>query len=288
LGIVLHLLCGFSIDETAAAFLKGPAAMEKRLVRAKAEISTSPELFDIAGAADVAARLPAVLHALYLLFNEGYHGACAQSAVRVELCREALRLVSLLTETQVTAGPVTHALAALLHLHAARLPARLDAAGDLILLAAQDRSLWDSAHIEQGRRHLELAAAGTEVSQYHVEAAIAELHARASSSTATDWAEIVRLYDLLMRIQPSPVVALNRAVAISQSEGPARGLAELGLIADRERLAQYPFYFSALGELELQLGHASRAQEWFDTAIKLARNPTERRFLEGRRNAADS
>ncbi|MHB8481465.1 MAG: RNA polymerase sigma factor [Nitrospiria bacterium] len=282
LALVLHLLCGFSIDETAAAFLKKGAAMEKRLVRAKKMLAGSKHLFELAGAADVTARLPAVLRALYLLFNEGYHGASPDAAVRAELSNEALRLVSLLLENPLTSTPAAHALAALLSLSAARLRARIDTTGNLLLLVDQDRSYWDTSLIAEGRRQLELAATGTELTGYHVEAAIADLHADAFRVEETDWDGIVSLYETLMKIRPSPVVALNRAVAIAQREGPARGLEEIGRIADRARLMRYPFYFTALGELELRLGHPQKARKYFEATLKLARNPMERRFLERR------
>lgn len=284
-ALVLHLLCGFSMDETAAAFLKKGAAMQKRLVRAKRTLAGSTQLFELTGTADVAARLPAVLRALYLLFNEGYHGASPEAAIRTQLCDEARRLVFLLLENPLTATPAARALAALLDFDAARLPGRLDAAGRLAALADQDRSRWNAALIDEGRRQLELSAAGTELTAYHVEAAIAGLHADARRAEETDWDGIVSLYDALMKIQPSPVVALNRAVAVAQRDGPARGLEEIGRIEGRTRLARYPFYFAALGELELRAGRRGKARGYFGTALKLARNPMERRFLEGRERA---
>ena len=282
LALILHLLCGFSVEETAAAFLKKAAAMEKRIGRAKKTLAGSRRLFNLAGAGDVAERLPAVLRALYLLFNEGYHGASAESPVRGELCAEARRLVSLLVDNPQTSTPAAHALTALLCFLAARLPGRLDAAGNLTLLVDQDRSSWDRALIAEGRRQLGLSAAGSEVTAYHLEAAIADLHARAARPEDTDWSDIIALYDMLMKIQPSPVVALNRAVALAQRDGPGRGLEAIALITDRERLARYPFYFAAMGEFELRLARRDEAREHFQAALTLARNPVERRFLEGR------
>ncbi len=282
IALVLHLLCGFGIDETAAAFLASRTAMERRLGRAKRTLAETRALFDLEGGSDLAARLPAVLRALYLLFNEGYHGASAASPVRAELCGEALRLVSLLQEHPRTATPAAHALAALLCLLAARLPGRVDAAGDLILLAEQDRSRWDPRLIAEGHRQLDLSAAGDELTAYHVEAAIAALHAAAPSAEDTDWDGIVSLYDTLMTIQPTPVVALNRAVALAQRDGPARGLEEIARIGGGKRLAGYPFYLTAIAELELRLGHADKARKGFEEAYKLARNASEQRFLQGR------
>ena len=281
-ALILHLLCGFGIDETAAAVLKNRSATEKRIARAKKTLARSKDLFDLAGAADVAARLPAVLRALYLLFNEGYHGASPESVVRAELCEEALRLVHLLVEHPLTSTPASHALAALLNFHAARLPGRLDSAGNLLLLVDQDRSRWNAGRIAEGRRQLELSAAGAELTAYHVESAIAGLHARALSADETDWDGIVSLYDVLMSIQSSPVVALNRAVALAQRDGPARGLEEISRIEDRKRLIRYPFFFTAVGEFELRLGRPAEARKSFEAALKLARNPAETRFLKGR------
>ena len=278
-ALVLHLLCGFGIDETAAAFLKGRAAMEKRIARAKKTLAASKRLFDLGGPAEVAARLPAVLRALYLLFNEGYHCASPQAAVRAELCEEALRLVYLLLEHRLSSTPAAHALAALMNLHAARLPGRLDAHGNLLVLVDQDRSRWDAARIAEGLRQLELSAAGAELTPYHVESAIAAAHARAPSAGQTDWDEIVSLYDLLMRIEPSPVVAFNRAVALAQRFGAARGLEEIARIKDRKRLERYPFYYAAVAEFESRLGRPAKARDSLAEALKLARNPAERRFL---------
>ncbi len=286
-ALVLHLLCGFGVDETAAAFLKKGPAMEKRLGRAKQTLARSKHLFDLTGAKDVAARLPTVLRALYLLFNEGYHGASAESAVRAELCDEALRLVSLLLENPLTSTPAAHALAALFCFLAARLPGRLDAAGNLTLLIDHDRSSWNAALIAEGRRQLGLSAAGAEVTAYHLEAAIAGLHADAPRAEETDWDAIVTLYDTLMKLQPSPVVALNRAVALAQRDGPGRGLEEIALIEDRKRLVRYPFYFAAMGEFELRLALREKARGHFLAALTLARNPMEKRLLEGRIRECD-
>jgi predicted RNA polymerase sigma factor len=178
--------------------------------------------------------------------------------------------------------PSTYALAALMCLDAARLPARLDASGNLSSLFEQDRSQWDAQLINQGQNLLDLSAVGSDLTEYHVEAAIAWVHATADSTEKTQWRDIVSLYDMLLKIRPSPVVALNRAIAIGQSEGPSRGLEELSAIPDQERLVEYPFYFAALGEFDLRSGRYDTAREQFRKAAALARNPTERRFLEAR------
>jgi RNA polymerase sigma-70 factor (ECF subfamily) len=281
-ALVLHILCGFSVDEIASAFISSHAAMEKRIPRAKKVLAGSKHLFDISAPAEFSTRLPAVQRALYLLFNEGYHGASAQFAVRVELCREALRLTAALLEHPLGATPASYALAALMNLDAARLPARVDVSGNLYSLFDQDRSLWNRELVTEGLRLLDRSATGLELSAYHVEAAIAAVHASAGSAGDTNWGSIVSLYDTLMAIRPSPVVALNRAIALGQHEGPERGLEEIHSIAGRDRLAAYPFYFAALGEFELRSGRREIAHEQFQKAHALARNSTERAFIEQR------
>jgi RNA polymerase sigma-70 factor (ECF subfamily) len=277
--LILNILCGFSVDEIAAALVSSHAAVAKRITRAKKVLAGSKKLFDIAAPADFADRLPSVRAALYLLFNEGYHGASAESAIRAELCREAMRLTAVLLEHPQGAAPATHALAALMCLNAARLPGRIDSSGNLSPFPEQDRSTWDRQLIDEGLHFLDLSAVGAELTEYHVEAAIASVHAAAARIEETDWAKIVGLYDSLMRIHPSPVVALNRAIAISQLEGPERGLAELERIEDRERLDAYPFYAAAFGELEMRRGRYEAGREHFRRAVSLARNDMERRFL---------
>ena len=280
--LVLHLVAGFGSREIAGAFVCTHAAAEKRLTRAKKTLADSGPLFDIAGSGDFAQRLPVVQRALYLIFNEGYHGASARAAVRADLCREAIRLARLLAEHPLGDTPSSRALCALMYLNIARLPARLDASGDLSPLYEQDRSLWDRASTETGRQWLDRSASGSELSRYHVEAAIATVHASASKFEHTDWERIVSLYDTLMKIAPSPVVALNRAIALAQARGPERAIEAIAAIDGRERLARYPFYHAALGELELRRGRNAVAERYFQSARGLARNPAERRFLEKR------
>ena len=282
IALILHILCGFGIDEIASAFVSGHAAIEKRITRAKKVLAGSKRLFDISGSDDFAQRLPAVHRALYLLFNEGYHGASPEAAVRSALCWEAMRLTNLLLEHPLGATPATHALAALMYFDAARLPARVDASGRLSSLFDQDRSRWDSHLVDEGQRHLDLSATGPELTEYHVEAAIAWVHAMAHRVEDTDWARIVSLYDTLITLRPSPVVALNRAIAIGQRDGPERGLQEIHAIAGHDRLGTYPFYHAALGEFEFRSGRHQTAREHFRAALTLARNPAERQFFEHR------
>jgi RNA polymerase sigma factor (sigma-70 family) len=286
-ALVLHILCGVSVSEIASAFVSAHAAIEKRITRAKKLLATSKSLFDALDPAQFSARLPTIHRALYLLFNEGYHDASAETAVRIELCREAMRLTAILLDHPIGTTPVTYALAALMSLHAARLPARVDASGNLVALCDQDRSQWDQELVVEGLMLLELSAAGSELSEYHVEAAIASVHARAPRMDDTDWEKVVSLYDVLMTIRPSPIVALNRAIAIAQNEGPERGLEEIGSITDADRLAKYPFYPAAFGELELRRGRHETAREHFGAALVLARNPMERRFFDQRVSACE-
>ena len=283
IALVLHLLCGFSVNEIAEAFLGTHAAIEKRITRAKKVLASSTELFDLSDA-DFVARLCAVQRALYLLFNEGYHGAAAGSAVRVELCAEAMRLAGLLLANPLTSLPASYALNALMHLNAGRIPGRLKASGDFIAFADQDRSLWNRTMLDEGERLLNLSATGSELSDYHVEAAIASLHAASRAADETDWQLIVSLYDTLLQLRPSPVIALNRAVAVSRWKGPECGLEEVVHIANAERLSSYPFYFATLGDLELQRGNLTGALEQFRRAVALARSEQERRFFEQRSN----
>jgi RNA polymerase sigma factor (sigma-70 family) len=286
-ALVLHMLCGFSVDEVASAFVKSHAAIEKRMQRAKKVLAASNSLFDITASTDFSARLPSVHRALYLLFNEGYHGASPESAVRIDLCREAMRLSSVLLQHPLGATPTTYALSALMCLNMARLPARMDTSGNLHTLFDQDRSLWDQQLVVEGLKLLELSATGSELNEYHVEAAIASVHATAGRAEDTNWDTIVSLYDILVKIRPSPVVALNRAIAVAQRDGPERGLEEIRSIEGRDRLAAYPFYPAALGELESRRGLHEVAREHFVTALSLARNPMERRFIERRIHACE-
>jgi RNA polymerase sigma factor (sigma-70 family) len=281
-ALMLNILCGFSVDEVAGAFVSTHSAIEKRISRAKKVLAASKKLFDVSATVEFSNRLPAVQRALYLLFNEGYHGSSPESAVRTDLCREAMRLTGLLLEHPLGATPATYALAALMHFDAARLPARTDAAGNLSSLYDQDRSQWDSKLIGEGQRLLDLSATGPDLTEYHIEAAIAWVHATADSTENTNWQHIVSLYEMLMNIRSSPVIALNRAIAIGQHEGPARGLEEILAIANRDRLARYPFYFAALGEFQSRSGKYDLALAEFRKAFDLARNPMERSFLEKR------
>ena len=198
-----------------------------------------------------------------------------------------MRLTAVLLEHPLCATPRTYALAALMCLNAARLPARIDASGDLRSLFDQDRSAWDQQLIGEGMSFLEVSAKGSEPSEYHLQAAIASVHAMARGIDETDWGKIVSLYDSLMIIRPSPIVALNRAIAIAQRHGPDRGIEEIQSIADRDRLSSYPFYWAALGEFELRAKRCETAHGHFRSALALARNEAERHFFSQRMHASE-
>jgi RNA polymerase sigma-70 factor (ECF subfamily) len=288
IALILSILCGFSADEIGAAFLVGHAGAQKRISRAKHALSETGALFDVESPADFAARLQTVLRALYLLFNEGYHGASKRAVIRSELCHEAMRLTALLLGHSAGATPETFALSALMCLNAARLPGRIDALGELQTLEKQDRLRWDRELLAEGLALLDRSASGSRVSQYHIEAAIAACHTAASSPSETDRRKVVELYDALVTLDPTPIVALNRAIAIAQVEGAERGLAAMAVIPDVQRLAAYPFYEAALGDLEFRLGRHAQARQHFHAAVALARNEAERAFLERRERACGS
>ena len=280
---ILRMLCGFGVAEIARAFLTTEATVEKRLTRAKAALRESGKLFEFSGKDRITTRLPSVEQALYLLFNEGYHSTHSESAVREDLCREALRLAGLLAEHPALAHePSPHALLAVFCLHAARLRSRIDAAGDLVPLDEQDRSQWDARLITEGLRHLALASEGDEAGPFHVEAGIAAVHCRAGRFEDTDFGAIVELYDLLFSVRPTPVVALNRAVAIGFARGPDAGLEALAEIPDAKRLAGYHFLAAAEGELHRRAGRLDMARAAFERALESVRTPAERRFIERR------
>jgi RNA polymerase sigma-70 factor (ECF subfamily) len=226
--------------------------------------------------------MDAVLEVLYLLFTEGYAASSGDSLIKNDLCEEAIRLGESLAENSVTAQPEVHALLALMLFQAARLPARTDEFGDLLLLAEQDRSLWDRAMIYRGLQQLERAAAGEKLSTYHLQAEIAAIHANTDEFTSTNWEQILALYDLLAEKQPTPVVMTNRAVAVAQVHGPVEGLAALATIAVDGQLARYPFLRSAEGEFLRRLGHFDDAARCFNLALECARTEPERRFIRKR------
>src|SRR6266853_1560781 len=278
-ALTLKTLCGFGEEEIAAAFLTSTAASAKRLVRARQSMREAGILLDIP---DLSPRLDAVLQALYLLFNEGYKASRGEELVRKDLCDEAIRLTTLLVERPTGNRPKTHALLSLLLLSGARLSARVDAEGNLLLLAEQDRSRWDRAMIQRGLAHLNRSAAGEEISEFHLQAGIAYCHCTAASYETTDWQRILTLYDLLVETNGSPVVALNRAVAISRVRGAEAGLRAVELISDRATLEPYYLLHAVVAQFHFDLGNYAEAAKHFQRAQTLAGVRSEQEFLANR------
>jgi RNA polymerase sigma factor (sigma-70 family) len=281
-ALALTLVGGFSVAEIARAFLSQESAIAQRLVRAKRLLREHDINCGLPDPAALSLRLDSVLETLYLTFNEGYAATSGDALVRDDVAGEAIRLASVVAEHPVTAAPRAWALLALMKLHAARFPARADSDGSLFLLRDQDRSKWDRSLLAGGFRALERASSGDHVSQYHLEAGIAACHASAQSWEGTDWAQILELYDDLLDLTSSPVVAVNRAVALSRIEGAMSGLAALDAIADRRALDRYSMLPAIQAELWREAGDLQRAMECYRSALSLARSEPERRWLVSR------
>ena len=272
IALALRIVSGLSVKQIARAFLVGESAMEQRITRAKARIADAGVPFEPPGPVERAERLSLVMAMLYLVFNEGYSSGGGAANHRIPLCDEAIRLVRLLLRLFQT-EPELMGLAALMLLQHARTPARFDAAGAVVLLEDQDRGAWNARMITEGLALVDKALRHRRPGPYQVQAAIAALHARAATAAATDWAEIDLLYATLERLQPSPVVTLNRAVAVSKVRGPEAALTLIEPLADR--LAGYFYFFGLKGALLDQLGRAEEARACFDRAIALAHTPAE-------------
>ncbi|MGH6908943.1 MAG: RNA polymerase sigma factor [Phenylobacterium sp.] len=272
IALALRIVSGLSVRQIAKAFLVGEAAMEQRITRAKARIAKAEAPFETPGPVERAERVAAVARMVYLVFNEGYSSRSGEAQARAPLCDEAIRLARLLLRLFQT-EPEIMGLAALLLLQHARADARFDPAGDVVLLDDQDRSLWNRDMIAEGLALIDKALRHRSPGPYQVQAAVAALHARAGRAEDTDWAQIEALYANLEIMQPSPVVTLNRAVAVSKARGPAEALAMIEPLA--EPLAGYFYFFGAKGAFLLQLGRAREAREAFDQAIALANTAPE-------------
>ncbi len=281
-ALILKTLCGFSVGELASAFLSTEAAVEKQLQRGRRALEEAGSLYEVSGQPRIRQRLDAVLQALYLLFNEGYQASRRERAVREDLCREAIRLGALLAEHPAAGVAKSHALVAMMCFHAARLPARVDDDGCLVLLEAQDRAKWDAELIAAGFRYLDASADGEEVSEYHFEAGIAGAHCAAPTFAATNWLQILLLYECLERVRPSPIVSLNRAIVVGQVHGAEAGLAALDAIDGRERLLEYSYYWAARGDFHRRAGAYTEAAAAFRRALAVTRNAAESRLLEAR------
>ncbi len=264
----------------AKAFLTTPRALAQRIVRAKAKIRETPTPYEVPTPQELPERLGAVLHVIYLVFNEGYSAAAGAEVTRAELTGEAIRLGRLLTELRPE--PEVIGLLSLMLLHESRRAARTSPAGDLILLENQDRSLWNREQIAEGVALLEKALKSRRFGSYTLQAAIAAVHAEAESVAVTDWRQIVALYNRLARIQPSPVVQLNRAVAIAMRDGPEAGLAHIDAVLEHGELANYYLAHSARADMYRRLGRTAEARSSYEKALALTQQEPERQFLQER------
>ncbi len=278
-ALTLKTACGFSVREISRAFLVDEESIFQRLSRAKRTLRDLGALVEIPCDAKIESRIDATLETIYFLFNEGYHATTGEKLFREELCAEALRLVEILSEHPLTDVPQTHALAALIALQSARLPARLGPAQEIVLLDRQDRSLWDKTLIQIGLAHLTKATSGSQLSEFHLLAGISSCHAIADNFESTNWERIVYLYDQLLAINPSPIIVLNRAVAVAAARGAAAGLLEIDAISHESGLDSYSPYFAAKGYLLQKNSRTAEAAIAFRQAAELTTNETERRFL---------
>jgi len=279
-ALTLREICGLKTEEIASAFLTAPTTIAQRIVRGKSKIREARIPYVVPSLADLPERLDAVLSVIYLVFNEGYSASSGESLTRTDLSDEAIRLGRLLLE--LLPDPEIMGLLALMLVHESRRAARSSPDGDLILLEDQDRSLWNRQQIAEGTSLVEQALASRRFGAYTLQAAIAVVHANASSAAATDWAQIVALYDLLARATPSPVVELNRAVAMAMRDGPLAGLERIDKILADGELAEYHLAHAARADMCRRLGRAAEARESYRQALALARQEPERRFLEKR------
>jgi RNA polymerase sigma-70 factor (ECF subfamily) len=273
-------LCGFSTAEIAKSFLTSEDTVSKRLYRTKEFFRQRQVKLEIPSVEELKARTNVVLNSIYLLFNEGYNSTHSESLIRVDLVDESLLLCKLLIENEHTRLPETYALMALMCFHAARSESRLSPEGEIILLPHQDRSKWDIAKIEEGNRYMDLAAFGDEMSTYHLEAAIAFEHCTAPLFEETNWSRILFLYNWLCELAPSPVTALNRAVAVLQVEGEASALQALKDIEDRKKIESYYLYYSLLGEIYIRMGRTILAKASLEKAVMMTQSISEKKLLE--------
>ena len=281
-ALALRTLCVFSPAEIGKAFLTTEAAVAKRLTRAKQKIRDEQIPFEIPAGHELSGRLDGVLQTLYLLFNEGYKASSGDHLIREDLCLEAIRLASLLAEHPAGDQPRTHALTALMLFNAARLPGRIDQQGNILRLKEQDRSTWNQAMIARGVQHLSLSAAGHELTPYHLQAGIAACHCAAINHQDTDWQKILSLYDRLLELDGSPIVALNRAVALANVDGAQAGINAVHSIQRGTQLNSYYLLYAVLGELETQLNHFQAAIANFRKALELTELTSEQAFLSKR------
>jgi RNA polymerase sigma-70 factor, ECF subfamily len=284
IALTLRTLCGLTTGEIARAFVLPEATLAQRLVRAKKKIRDAGIPYTVPSADSLAERLPPVLAVIYLVFNEGYAATAGERLVRGDLASEAIRLARMLIEL-LPADPEALALLALMLLHDSRRPARVDAQDALIPLEDQDRRLWNRTQIDEGLSRLEDALRHQRPGPYQLQAAIAALHAQAARADDTDWPQIAALYGQLLRLTPTPVVALNHAVAVAMHRGPEQGLALLDRLALGRELDDYPPYHAARADLLRRLGRRVEAADAYDRALAVASNQVERAYLERRRQS---
>lgn len=277
IALTLKTLCGLSVTEIAKAFLTQEETIAKRIYRAKEKIKTEQIELEVPHSHALSLRLDAVLKCLYLLFNEGYNSSHPEQLIREDLCTEAMRLCHLLTGHPLTRFPRCQALLSLLCFQASRLNARMDDRGHIVLLKYQDRSKWYRPLIQKGFDYLDAAAEPFEESPYHLEAAIASLHAASPSFEATDWKSIYHLYDMLYRLQPNPVVAMNKAIASAYAVSKQKALEELQQIRG---LDQHHLYYASVGEIYFELQQMEKARTHFEKAITLTSSQTEKQLLQ--------
>ena len=282
IAMTLRETCGLLTEEIAAAFLAKPTTIAQRIVRAKNRIRELELPYEVPEPQDLAERLDAVLRTIYLIFNEGYAASHGPELLRTDLCAEAIRLGRLLITLLPDPDSETEGLLALMLLQHSRRDARTDAAGDLVLIADQDRRLWDRAEIAEGAALVERLMARPELTAYGIEAAIAAEHATARTAEDTNWPQIVRLYDLLLRADNSPIVALNRAVAVAMRDGPEAGLKEIATIIEAGELQRFRYLHAARADLLRRLGRTEEARAAYIAALELTHQAAEQRFLEGR------
>ncbi|HTO06827.1 MAG TPA: RNA polymerase sigma factor [Myxococcota bacterium] len=280
IALTLREVGGLTTEEIARAYLVPAPTIAQRIVRAKARIRDESLPYEVPGPADLPARLESVLAVIYLIFNEGYAATGGDSLTRADLCAEAIRLGGLLVE--LLDDPEALGLLALMRLHEARRATRVDPSGELLLLEQQDRTRWDRSAIAEARALVDRALAARRVGPYLLQAAIAAVHAEAPSARDTDWAEIVALYDVLLRVAPTPVVALNRAAAIGLRDGPAAGLAAIDAALGQGGLERYGYAHAARAEMLRRLGRTAEAGESYRRALALTGQPAEQRFLARR------
>lgn len=286
IALILKTLSGFSVAQIARAFITKSDAIEKRLYRARLAFRDNIASLEIPEGAALLQRLDNVLETIYLLFNEAHSTSYQDSLTRGDLAQDCIRLCNLLTEHAATNLPQTNALLALLCFHTARLASRVDRNGDLQLMQYQERSLWDRELIEKGVWHLQRAATGENISRYHIEAAIAYEHCKAATYDKTDWRSILYYYDLLAKLVPTPVVLLNRAIAVKELDGPQAALDEIKKIPGIDFLQNYYLLHAILGELLSQTGKKESAKGHYEKALQMAVSTAERKFIQQKLNEA--